>query len=266
MTWRRNGFVLVEVLVVLIISSIVVVALLGGMVAIVRGLQPQRVEVRGETLPIAPTFGGFPSALAVHEALSSQVASARAIYVFGGKHLSLPAIAPAAQMLPLRAQALPHISDFSPGLPMNAKSFYDTYAASLGDVEATASPDDFSVLIVGENENTLGVTCFVQVRRGEATIPDGATSTAFTTREVKLWHAGADQPLRYAFAERPSHTGQVFVGAVHTWMRYGIVTSDQEEGPSCVIFPDPWIYAGARGGADDLPAFSRFSYFLSNSP
>jgi hypothetical protein len=262
----NGGFVLIEVVIVLIVSSLVVVALLGGLVAIVRGLQPQNVAIRGEILPVAPTFGAFPSAIRLHETFSKHAASARAMYVLGGKHLSIPAGASATQQGPLRAQALPRLTDFSAGLPMDAKSFYDAYANTLGDAEPTWSPDDFSVVIVEPANGALAVTCLVQVRRTDATVSDGTSATQFTTREVKLWELGNDETQRYAFVERPGQTSHVFVGAVHTWMRYGVASAQQEEGPSCVVFPDPWVYAGARGGADDLPAFSRFSYFLPVSP
>lgn len=262
----RRGFVLIEVLLVLIVSSIVVVALLGGLVAIVRGLQPQSVVIRGETMPLAPTFGAFPSAIRLHEAFSERLAAARAVYVFGGKHLSIPANAAAAQLAPLRAQALPVITDFSAGLPMDARSFYDTYAGALGEGEAASAPEDFSIVVVGPADGALAVTCLVQERRAETSISDGAVAVPFVTHEVKLWELGSDERLRYAFAERPSQTSGVFVGAVHTWLRYRTAAAEAEEGPACVVFPDPWVYAGARGAADDLPAFSRFSYFLPVSP
>ena len=56
---QSSGFVLTEVIVVLIISSVVVVALLAGLIALIRGLQPQNVRLGGESLPVAPTFGAF---------------------------------------------------------------------------------------------------------------------------------------------------------------------------------------------------------------
>jgi hypothetical protein len=259
-----RGFVLAEIIIVLAISSIVVLALLAGLIALIRGLQPQNVTLRGETLPIAPTFGAFPSAVRLHQAFADRMSTARAIYVFGGQHISIPSNAPAAAMRPLQAQSLPTISDFSPGLPMEAKSFYDSYGAALGDQEASSSSQDFSVAIVGPSGNALALTCLVQVRRTDLTVSDGSTATPFIVREVKLWdiETGA---YRYVFAERPAQVAQLFVGAVHTWMRYRTNASG-EEGPACVVFPDPWIYAGSRGRSDDVPPFSRFSYFLAVSP
>lgn len=259
-----RGFVLAELIVVLAISSLVLFAMLAGLIAIVRGLQPQQIAISGETLPIAPTFGSFPSAVRLHQTFTDRVATARAIYVFGGRHLSIPADAPAAQQQPLKAQKLPIISDFSPGLPLDAKTFRDLYATALGEPESSASRDDFSVAIVGSTGNSLGLTCWVQVRRTDVSVSDGSESVPYTVRDVRLWDQDGSMQ-RYAYAEKASQTTAIFIGAVHTWLRYKL-NSAAEEGPACTVFPDPWVYAGARGRTDDLPPFSRFSYFLAVSP
>lgn len=267
MTAKRNarrGFVLAEVIVVLVISALVVVALLAGLVALVRGLQPQSVKLAGEELPLAPTFGSFPSAVRLHQSLTSRVATARAVYVFGGTHLSIPANSAQAQMRPLKLQGLPAIADFTAGLPMDAKTFYDLYASALGDEETAATAEDFSVAVIGTNNGALAITCFAQVRRHDLSVSDGTAATPFMAREVMLWDID-DGPLRYVYAERPAQSSHVFIGAVHTWMRYRL-NAVGEEGPACVVFPDPWVYGGARGQLDDIPAFSRFSYFFAVSP
>ncbi len=260
----KGGFVLAEVVIVLVMSSIVVVALLAGLIALIRGLQPQRVTLSSEELPIAPTFGSFPSAVRLHHTLTNRAAAARAIYVFGGQHLSIPTEAAAAQVRPLKLQTLPVIADMTRGLPMDAKSFYDLYASELGDQETNTAAEDFSVAMVGMNGNSLAITCLVQVRRHDISVSDGTETIPFTVREVKLWDA-EEGAQRYAYAERPAFSSRVFIGAVHTWLRYR-VGAVSEEGPTCAVFPDPWVYAGSRGQADDIPAFSRFSYFLAVSP
>lgn len=260
---NTRGFVLAEVILVLVISAIVTTALLAGLIALVRGLQPQSVKVQGENLPIAPTFGSFPSAVRLHQALTDRAAVARAVYVFGGRHLSIPTDAPPAQLRPLVAQALPALTDFSAGLPLDAKAFYDLYRTALGEQQTQSATDDYSVVVVGPSSTGLAVTCFVQVHRSDVAITDGVDVTPFTVREVKLWDVD-DGILRYVFAERPTQA-RVFVGAIHTWMRYRL-NAVAEEGPACVVFPDPWVYAGARGQPDDIPAFSRFSYFFAVSP
>ncbi len=266
MSCRRRtsrGFVLAEVIIVLVISSVVVVTLLAGMIALVRGLQPQSVKLAGESLPVAPTFGAFPSAVRLHQTLSDRVASARAVYVFGGRHLSLPADAPPAVMKPLKLQGLPPLPDCPLGLPMDAKSFYDLYAAALGDQESGSGQEDFTLAVIGPANGTLGVTCLVQVRRKDLSVSDGSAAVPFIVRDVRLWDIDSGMQ-RYAFAERSPAGASVFVGAVHTWMRYRLNTAG-EEGPACVVFPDPWIYGGSRGQAGDIPPFSRFSYFLAVS-
>ena len=255
---------LAEVLVVLVLSAIVVGTLLAALIALVRGLQPPRVALLGEALPIAPSFGAFPSAVRLHQTLTDRVAAARAVYVLGGRHVSIPADSAPAQVRPLQAQALPAIPDFGPGLPLDAATFYDRYAAALGAQEPAGSADDFTIVVIGPHGATLAVTCLVQVRRTDTAVADGSERTDFIVREVRLWDVD-DGTLRYAFAEKSLQANGLFVGAVHTWLRYQ-ANAAREEGPACVVFPDPWVYGGGRGRADDLPPFSRFSYFFAVSP
>lgn len=261
-----HGFVLAEVILVLIISSVLIATLLAGLVALVRGMQPQAVSIAGETLPIAPTFGAFPSAMRLHQSFSDQVAAARAVYVFGGAHLSIPAEAAPAALTPLKLRSLPTLTDLSRGLPMDAKSFYDLYADVLGEGDGGVGSEDYTVICVGPVNGVLGLSCLVQVRTTTVRVTDGTAGTVFAKREVMLWTVEQPQAQRYAFLERASSGRRGFVGAVHTWVRYGDRGSIREEGPACVVFPDPWLYAGSRGQPDDLPAFSRFGYLLAVSP
>lgn len=263
---KRRGFVLAEVILVLILSSAVVLTLLAGLVALVRGSQPPSLVVAGETLPVAPGFGAFPSAVRLHQVFADRLSSARAAYVFGGTHLSIPAAAAVRSLKPLKAQALPLIPDFASGLPMNANAFYDAYAAALGEQELTGSVEDFTIALVGPVNGLLAVSCLVQVRRRDVLMADGPVSVAYTVREVKLWDAADPIVQRYCFAERPEASAGIFIGAVHTWMRFGSNLPGNEEGPTCIVFPDPWIYGGSRGRLDDIPPFSRFSYFVAVSP
>lgn len=262
-----RGFTLFEVMVVIIVSGLVLSALFAGMVMLLRSMQPQAVKIGSDTLPIAPSFGGFPSAVRLHQTFTERVGAARATYVLGGKHLTVPTNAPEAAVQPLQMMGLPTINDFSAGLPTNARTFYETYSNSLGPQETQSSVDDFTIVIVGPYSNSLAVTCMVQVRRVDTAISDGSESTHFIVRDVRLWDIdiGATRTVRYAFAERPALAAKTYIGAVHTWMRYQM-NAVAEEGPACVVFPDPWLYAGARGRSDDIPPFSRFSYFLPVSP
>ncbi|PTX98478.1 hypothetical protein [Opitutus sp. ER46] len=260
----QRGFVLSELVIVLVLSSVTTAALLAALLALLHTMQPQSILIGGETLPVAPTFGAFPSAVRLHQAFTDRVAAARAVYVLGGQHLSIPADAAPTRVAPLRVRGLPRIDDFSPGLPLDACRFQETYGPALGATEDAPSREDFSTVVVGSHQGVLAITCFVQVRRREETWSDGSATRSFVVREVQLWDIehGAQH---YAFAERPAHSQGVFVGAVHTWLRYQLNT-DGEEGPACVAFPDPWIYGGNRGRPDDLPPFSRFSYLLAVSP
>lgn len=261
---RAGGFALVETLLVLVVSSVVLTTLMAGLLALIRALQPQSVTIGSEVLPMAPTFGAFPSAVRLQQTLADRVSSARAIYVFGGRHLSIPADSTPARMRPLKLAALPVIADLSAGLPTDAEGFYERYAGALGEEELNPAEGDFSVAVIGPAAGGLAVTCFVQVRRRDIPASDGMSATPLVVRETRLWdlEAGAQ---RYAFVERAPLASGVFVGAVHTWYRYA-PDGIRDEGPACVAFPDPWLYAGVRGRPDDLPPFSRFTYLLPVSP
>lgn len=259
-----HGFLLGEVVLVLVVSSLVIATLLSGLVALMRGMQPRSVVVAGECLPIAPTFGTFPSAVRLHQTLTDRVTAARAVYVFGGRHLSIPDESVDAHLRPLRRQTLPVLSLSAGGLATDAATFFQSHAAVLGEQDAEASPDDYSLLVVGPAAGGLAATCFVQVRRKEVTTDDGGGPSRYVVREVKLWDVDSGAQ-RYVFAEPAAVSARLFVGAVHTWLRYQ-TNGPKEEGPACVVFPDPWLYSGATGRSDDIPPFSRFSYLLAVSP
>ena len=257
---RVRGFLLTEVVLGLLVSGIVFSALAAGLVALMRSLQPARITINGEALPVAPAFGAFPAAVRVHQTLITQLVSARAVYVFGGRHLSIPTDAPPNRMKPLSLAGLPKIADLTSGLPLDAETFYERYAASLGELVATPTPDDFTVLVIGDDGARLAPTCVVQVRRTDAAVTDGGSMTKYVVRNVVLWYRGGTE--RYVFAERPLQSAGVFIGAVHTWMRFGLDPAELEEGPACVVFPDPWLFAGSRIMGGDEPPFSRFVYLL----
>jgi prepilin-type N-terminal cleavage/methylation domain-containing protein len=258
------GFTLLEVMISVTLLSVLLSGVLFGVIALIKALVPPRVQLNGEVLAVAPSYAPFPLAVRLHQTLTDRVGQARAVYVLGGRHLSLPATAPAASLRPLAVAALPSITDFTPGLPLDAKSFYDLYATQLGPVDGAASADDFTVIVVGPDNGALALTCMVQVKKTDVTLSDGTDSTQFVVRQVRLSELGQPEQS-YAFAERPSQTAGIFVGAMHTWLRYQ-QNRAAEEGPTCVVFPDPWVYGGARGLADDIPPFSRFAYFFAVSP
>lgn len=253
------AFALGELIVVLMLAGIVTAALLAGLIALVNGLHPRALVVSGQPVPLAPTFAAFPAAVRLHEALTREFMQARAVYVFGGIHPSLPGTERAATVGPLAAQTLPSISDFSAGLPLATVEFYDRFSGELGSLATAPARDAYSVLVVGERAGTLAVTCLVQVARVD--LPADEAGGPYVLRDVKLWTSGETQG--YVFAERAAGGG-AFVGAVHTWLRHDSATGIFEEGPACVVFPDPWLYAAASGTSplDAAPPFSRFSYFV----
>lgn len=253
------GFALGELIIVLMLGGIVTGGLLTGLIALINGLHPRSMVVAGEKIPVAPTFGAFPAAVRLHEAFTRELTNARAVYVFGGSHPSLPAGEAVADVGPLTAQALPVVTDFSAGLPLAAARFYERFGAALGGLVTGSPRETFSVLVVGERAGSLAITCLVQVGRSD--LPRDGAGGPYVLRDVRLWTTEGMQ--RYAFAERVGG-GSPFVGAVHTWLRHDPGAGTLEEGPACLVFPDPWLYGAATGaaGIESTPPFSRFSYFV----
>ena len=256
-----KGFTLAEMLLVLMGVGLATGLLVSGFVSLARGLVPSQVMLNGEIVSVAPSFAPFSPAVELHRLFADHLGSARAVYVLGGRHLALPSDALAARQKPLSANALPVITDFASGLPLDAYRFYEIYANQLGTVNALAHDEDFSVVIVGPHNGALAVTCFVQVVRAFQSLSDGQETEDFVVREVRLWSID-NETARYVFAERPERITGIFVGAAHSWFRYNEADGQYEEGPTSVVFPDPWLYAGSRGNSDDVPAFSRFAYFI----
>jgi len=259
------GFTLAEIAITLCLFGLVVGSVLMAWVVLLRAMTPAQIRLGGVDLPIAPSFAPVPSAVGLHANMARRVGEARAVYVFGGRHLSLPTDALAAQIKPLAFAALPEIQTFAV-LPKDSRSFYNAYTAQLGGQDISAGAEDFSVVVIGPHESRLAVTCAIQVRREQRSVSDGVLMRNYVVSKVSLWDI-TEGAKSYSFADYAERVQGIFFGAVHTWYRYSEADAGTyEEGPTSVVFPDPWLYAGARGRADDIAAFSRFTYQLSVSP
>lgn len=257
----HSGFSLAELVIALLVTGFLGTAGLSLVHTAQRALIPARFDWKGERLAIAPALAVLPEALAVHEALGNAANQARAVYVLGGLHPTLPPQARAAQQQPLMLGKLPTIENFHAGLPLDARHFHEAYKAQLGPANETAHQDDFSVIMVGSVRGSLGITLFAQVRRHAIPPGDGVgIGGVDRVREVCVWTATGDT-LRYAFAERADRAGTLFNGAIHSWYRYHEGSSQFEEGPVSAAFPDPWA-AAVQSDREGAPMpFSRFIHF-----
>lgn len=255
------------------VEVLIGVALLGVILLVglkfyvsVKGLLPERsVTVAGDTLRVAPSEAAFTEAIQLHSVLLERLNEAKAVYVFGGEHEGIPSSSSVASQLPLSASALPSLTNFTSGLPQDAHGFYQAYSGALGPVESSSTPSDFSVLLVGKRAGNLALISLVQVRSTEVAVSDGDRSESFVRRAVTLYDFGGTT-WSYSYLERPSIASSITVGARHFWYRYfeGRVA---EEGPTSVVFPDPWIFGGSRASASyEPPAFSQFTYLVEVSP
>ena len=256
--------VLGELLIVLVATGVVAGLSLATWLVFVRSAVPARITVGGRSVPVAPTYAVFPSAVRLHAVFQHHLAASRCVYVFGGDHLGLESEAPVRLGRPLAADHLPGVT-LSAGLPEDSGSFYAAYADQLGPEKASAAPGEFTVLVFGPRSGMLAPLCLVQVEQVEASVKDGYGGFArYTLHTVRLWDADGTAEC-YAFAE-PAARRSAFVGAMHTWYRYSPAGGASEEGPAVALFPDPWLWAGSRAEPGETGAFSRFGYLLCLNP
>lgn len=271
---RSDAFTLPELIVGVLVSGSTLAFGVGIVLAAQRSLPGRYVEIHGVNLAIAPSPGVFADAVRLHGQLMERVNSARAVYVFGGDHVGLPAAAAPRNGGALQLSTLPRLNLSQPGaLPSDAWGFYQKHRSALGPTEASPQPEDFSAIVIGAIAGQLDVTALVQVRSEEAIVGTGPDEEHFIRREVRLWDAGVGV-LEYRFVERRGTAALAEVGAQHFWYRYSEPAAVAEEGATLAVFPDPWLYGGSSSGdvvtaggvSAELPPFSRFSYFLGVDP
>lgn len=259
------GFTLPEVIIGVALLSVFMFMCIGLVRAAKRLLPGVALSVEGEVLPIAPSPSAFASAVKLHGALIERLTEARAVYVFGGSHEGLPSTASRQAGAPLETSSLPTIAAFSAGLPLDAYAFQQAYASQLGPFVKTGAAADFSVVLIGPWNNQLAITALIQVRERPIAGEESSSPQSWMRRETVMYDISGDT-WTCAFLEKTATMLSASVGARHFWYRYeeGLVA---EEGPVMAVFPDPWLYGGTRGVAnDEPPPFSRFTYFLSVSP
>jgi hypothetical protein len=218
-------------------------------------------------LAIAPSPAVFGEAVRLHGQLLQRLTAARAVYVFGGTHRGLPEGASRLGGKPLALSAIPTLDLSAPAaLTTDAWGFYQAHQAELGRMVESPNPEDFTVVLVGPWGGRLAVTAVVQVRTVAVQAGTESEPEWFTRREARLYDASGDA-FGYVYVERPDVSRIAAVGASHFWHRYAEARV-AEEGPVLAVFPDPSLYAGARGGASsgEIPPFSRFAYVMAVNP
>jgi hypothetical protein len=261
----QEGFTLAELMLAVLLSGLLGAVLLAALLTYQRVLLPGSVLLDGRVMAVAPSFAPFPAAVNLHRVLTARLSTAVAVYVFGGRHQGLPEGLSTSDGGPLVLEGLPSVPAFTPGLPMDSGSFYEVYAAQLGARRAAAGAQDFSVVVVGRLGEELAVVGFLQSESRDVEEVPGERG-ALRRHRVRMWDA-EEGALAYEFAEPLAGGGLgQYSGAVHTWYRHDAAGGVFEEGPACVVFADPWLWAGSRGDAGEAPAFSRFSNLMAVNP
>lgn len=248
----NEGFTLGEVIVSCLLGSLLLLVLFAGLLSLQRTLLSRPLRFGNENLPVAPAYSVFPAALRLEERLTAHLSKARATYVLGGSYPGLAEVSDTLRTRPLCTNDLPDLEGCPGGLPRDSAAFYQRYANLLGETEATAGAGDFTVLVIGPHDGSLQLTCVVQVRGAEVRREGDVSSWLRLSVTLRDIEGGR---YSYAYVDRPASASQPLAGASHLWHRLNEAEGVVEEGPACVVLPDPWRFPGREG-------FSRFTHFL----
>jgi len=266
---RRNqtgGFSLVEAIAGLILFSAMMAALTYGTASLFKFQAQPQVTYSQQVYSLAPSFGAFQQAVSLHTLFASAVDQADSVLLFGGAR-SNPVLDPNGPSPALAetfaATTLPAAAGSD---PLQGFSSWDQRSINSSQLDSylTSNPDpaDFTVLTV---QGQSRITSITQQRRTTATINGQALVLYEVTHQPIDWSSGspvfsASAAYRIYYAANEDIWSQA-PGATHYWYRTDTTWDRNQEGPSRVIFADPYILAGQDPRAQ-VSAVSRFVYFL----
>jgi hypothetical protein len=271
---RRDGFSLIEGIGGMILFVIMMAALTYGSASLFKFQAHPQTIFNGQTYSQAPSFGDFRQAVDLHRQFAESVDQADSLLVLGGQrsHPNLDPNGPSSALAETFADTLLVASENSD--PFQGYSSWDQKQLNAFQLDPylTSNPDpaDFTILTVqGQSQ----VTSITQQRRYTAVLNSEASVLYEVTYQAYDWSSGsavavpnpvtgipptAFYRIYYAasedtWAQRP--------GVTHFWYRTDTVWDRDQEGPSRVVFADPYVLAGQDPQAQ-VTSFSRFVYFL----
>lgn len=271
---QAQGFSLVEGIGYLVVLAIMMGALTFGMSSLFSQQTRQQVTYNQQPYSQAPSFDDFRQAIDLHAAFSTASDAADSIIVLGGSR-SHPAYDPTG---PSSALAV-NFSDSTLASAANGNGFkafssWDQRQINSGQFSSylTSNPDpaDFTVLTV---QGLSRITSITQQRRHRTTINGQDLSLYEVTHQTIDWSSGSPVWVtNAATATTPTFYYRFYYaanedvwsmapGATHYWYRSDSAWNRNQEGPSRVIFADPYALAGQDAGSQLTPV-SRFIYFL----
>lgn len=277
---RRGGFSLVEAIGGMVIFTLLMGALTYGMSSLFSQQAQPQVTYNDQVYAQAPSFDGFQKAIGLHSAFAAAVDQADNIVVLGGSR-SHPVFDPTTPTSVLKESFAADLSNATlaaaaAGDPFQAYSSWDQlqvnttqFGPYLTD-PASTDPADFTILTV---QGLSQVTSITQQRRYQSTINGQNLDLYEVTYQTIDWSSGspvlvpnADTGTTPTYAYRFYYAASEDVwsmppGAAHTWYRTDTAWDRDQEGPTRVVFADPYMLAGQDLNSQLTPV-SRFVYFL----
>jgi hypothetical protein len=260
------GFSLVEAIGGLVLFTIMMGALTYGTATLFKFQAQPQVSYNNQSYALAPSFAGFQQAVGLHILLTQAVDQADSVLVLGGTR-SQPTLDPNGPS-PALAETFADTSLIAaPGSdPFQGYSSWDQRQlnASQFDPYLTSAPDpaDFTILTL---QGQSHITSITQQRRYTATI-NGQNDVLYEVIYQPIdWSSGSPvmSPMAFyrTYYAASEDTWSQPPGATHLWYRTDTAWDRDQEGPSRVVFADPYVLAGHDAQAQ-VTSFSRFVYFL----
>ncbi len=281
MSRPQSGFTLLEVLLATVGGALLLAGLMSLLYVLFNQQSPTTVTATTSygtnEFYVAPSSKSLVRALNLLDQFQTLQADAAATFVLGGYR-------EVASQSPTGGQAAPiadgylfpaasgvnaaEVNISASNIPQTAAEFRTYLGARSGmSWESSYDASDFTVVTMS---SLVGVSSITQVRRFSQTV-DGISMVLYEVVLDKSLGSTRDavegSPTQNRFAYRMAlpaaeDSWTISAGARHYWFRWDTTWNRKEEGPTLLVFPDPFLLAGDQPAGDTKP-FSRFLFFLS---
>jgi len=270
----RAGFSLVEAIGGLVLFTLMMSALTYATASLFNFQGSPDISFNAQTYSLAPSFASFRRAVDLHSLFTQAVDQADSVLVFGGRR-SNPSLDPNGPSSALAENFTDTTLTAAVGSdPFQGVSSWDQKEINSSQFASylTSAPDpaDFTILTV---QGQSRITSITQQRRYTENINGQPLVLYEVTHQGIDWSSGlpvlTPNPFlggtptasyRIYYAQNEDNWTQA-PGATHFWYRTDSTWDRDQEGPSRVIFADPYVLAGQDTRAQ-VTSVSRFAYFL----
>jgi hypothetical protein len=272
---HRQGFSTVEGIVGLVLFTIMMAALTYGGASLFRFQADPEVTFNGRTYTQAPSFNDFRQAIDLHAAFAQAVDQSDNVIVLGGQR-SHPVLDPNGPSSALSETFADTSLAAAVGSdPFQSASSWDQRQLNSSQfgpyLTSGADPADFTILTV---QGLSRITSITQQRRHTTKLNSQNVVLYEVTHQTIDWSGGSPvltpSPVgggtptysyRFYYLASEDSWAQP-PGATHYWFRSDTTWDRDQEGPTRVIFADPYVLAGQDPQAQ-ITSVSRFAYFLA---